>query len=74
MVGSLIIFGFCESIAIDGLVLYILRGGGKLTYIFSGVSLICFISNYPKFEFWQDLYQRTRVTGWIKTNTFSQII
>ncbi|MBI2486967.1 MAG: hypothetical protein HYW01_08410 [Deltaproteobacteria bacterium] len=60
----MVTFAFCESIAIYGLVFYIIWGNKADFYILSGLSLICFIFNHPKFEFWQQIYERShRLSG-----------
>jgi hypothetical protein len=50
---------FCESIAIYGLVFYIIGGNKADFYILCVLSLIWFVFNHPKFEFWQRIYERS---------------
>ena len=56
-----ITFAFCESIAIYGLIIYLLSGLKVDLCLLSALSLISFIFNYPKFEFWQETYERASI-------------
>jgi hypothetical protein len=54
-------FAFCESIAIYGLIIYILSGLKVDLCLLSALSLISFVFNYPKFEFWRETYERASI-------------
>jgi hypothetical protein len=54
---SMISFALCESIAIYGLVLFLVNGGRKEFYLFLLIALVAFAIHFPRFERWQEWVQ-----------------
>jgi hypothetical protein len=57
---AIITFALCESVAVLGLVLFLLAGQGMDFYIFMVISLGFFYLFFPKYEQWE---QRIRAEG-----------
>lgn len=53
-------FALCESIAIYGLILFLLNGARQEFYLFFFLSLIAFIIHFPRFERWQEWTHKIR--------------
>lgn len=49
----IITFAFCESIAIYGLILFILEKNKTIFYAFLGVSLFMMLVHFPKYDDWK---------------------
>jgi len=52
---AVVTFALCETVALLGLVLFLLCGNALDFYIFMGISLGYFYPNYPKYEQWERL-------------------
>jgi hypothetical protein len=52
---AIITFAFCESVAVFGLVLFLLTGSTLDFYTFFAVSLFFFYIFYPRYEQWEKL-------------------
>jgi hypothetical protein len=57
---AIITFALCESVAVLGLVLFLLSGQGMDFYIFMVISLVFFTLFFPKYDQWE---QRIRAAG-----------
>jgi hypothetical protein len=57
-----VIYALCESIAIYGLVLFILAGNAYDFYFFFVISLICFAIDFPRYGRWAK-WLKGRETG-----------
>lgn len=57
---SIISFALCESIAIYGLVLFLVNGARQEFYLFFCLSLIAFAIHFPRHERWQEWAQKIR--------------
>ena len=57
MTVSIISFALCESIAIYGLVLFLINGGRPEFYLFLLVALAAFAIHFPRFGRWQEWVQ-----------------
>jgi hypothetical protein len=51
---SVISFALCESIAIYGLVLFLLNGELREFYLFIFIALVSFVLHFPRYERWQE--------------------
>jgi F0F1-type ATP synthase membrane subunit c/vacuolar-type H+-ATPase subunit K len=60
---AIITFALCETVAIFGLVLFLLTGNGLDFYVFMVISLGYFYLFFPKYEQWE---QMVSVAGQIK--------
>lgn len=47
-------FALCESIAVYGLVLFLISGARPEFYVFLSLSLLAFLINFPRQERWQE--------------------
>jgi hypothetical protein len=54
---SIISFALCESIAIYGLVLFLINGGRQEFYLFLLIALVAFAIHFPRFGRWQEWVQ-----------------
>jgi hypothetical protein len=52
---AIITFALCESVALLGLVLFLMVGNSLDFYIFMAISLGYFYLHYPKYEEWEQL-------------------
>ena len=55
---SILTFAIAESMALYGLVLFLLNGDSMDLYIFLGLSLLTFIMFFPKYHQWEEWMQR----------------
>ncbi len=51
---SMISFALCESIAIYGLVLFLMNGARSEFYLFLGLSFVALAIHFPRLERWQE--------------------
>jgi len=51
---SMVSFALCESIAVYGLVLFLLNGGLRELYLFIFISLVSFVIHFPRYERWEE--------------------
>lgn len=54
---SIVSFALCESIAIYGLVLFLINGGRPEFYLFLTIALVAFAFHFPRFARWQEWLQ-----------------
>ncbi|MGH9462466.1 MAG: hypothetical protein ACRD1X_14725 [Vicinamibacteria bacterium] len=59
---SIVTFAFAESIAMYGLVLFLLNGDSTDLYIFLGLSILTFIMFFPKYHQWEEWIQRQQTS------------
>ena len=52
---SIVNFALAESIAVYGLVLFLLNGSSTDFYIFLGLSFLAFVMFFPRYEQWEEL-------------------
>ncbi len=57
---AIITFALCETVAILGLVLFLLTGNGLDFYVFMVISLGFFYVYFPKYEQWEELVKAGR--------------
>ena len=57
---SIISFALCESIAVYGLVLFLINGGHPEFYLFLLIALAAFAIHFPRFGRWQEWVQNMR--------------
>jgi F0F1-type ATP synthase membrane subunit c/vacuolar-type H+-ATPase subunit K len=55
---SVVTFALAESIAVYGLVLFLLNGESTGFFVFLGLSLLTFIMFFPKYHQWEEWMQR----------------
>jgi len=55
---SIVTFALAESMALYGLVLFLLNGDSTDLYIFLGLSLLTFVMFFPKYHQWEEWMQR----------------
>lgn len=60
---TIIVFALCESIAIYGLVLFILGGQRQDLYLLAGLALILMYIFFPRFEDWKSRSNESRRNG-----------
>jgi hypothetical protein len=58
LASCMVTFAFCESIAVYALIMCILWGAESDFYILMAISMISFVLNYPRFDFWQETYRK----------------
>lgn len=54
LAASIVSFALCESIAIYGLVLFLMNGRRPELYLFIAISLAAFVLHFPRFERWRE--------------------
>jgi len=54
---SIISFALCESVAIYGLVLFLINGGHPEFYLFLAIALAAFAIHFPRYTRWQEWVQ-----------------
>jgi hypothetical protein len=52
LIASILAFALCESLAIYGLVLFLVNGLRQDFYLFLGLSVVAAMINFPRFERW----------------------
>ncbi len=57
---AIITFALCETVAILGLVLFLLTGNGLDFYVFMVISLGFFYVYFPKYEQWEELVKASK--------------
>ncbi|MFA5110948.1 MAG: hypothetical protein WC443_06060 [Desulfobaccales bacterium] len=57
---AIISFALCETVAVFGLVLFLLTGNGLDFYVFMVISLGFFYVYFPKYEQWEELMKAGR--------------
>jgi len=57
LTASMISFALCESIAIYGLVLFLINGGRPEFYLFLLIALAAFAIHFPRYARWQEWLQ-----------------
>jgi F0F1-type ATP synthase membrane subunit c/vacuolar-type H+-ATPase subunit K len=61
MTTSIVTFAMAESIAVYGLVLFLLNGSSNDFYVFLAISLACFVLFFPRFDRWYEWIQKQQV-------------
>ncbi len=51
---SMVSFALCQSIAIYGLILFLLNGGLREFYLFILIALVSFVLHFPRYGRWQE--------------------
>ena len=54
MTASIVTFALCESVAIYGLVLFLIQGDAGDFYLFLALSLLFYTVYFPKYEKWEE--------------------
>lgn len=58
---SVVAFALAESIAVYGLVLFLLNGDSTDFYVFWGLSLLTFIMFFPRYHQWEEWMQKQQL-------------
>jgi F0F1-type ATP synthase membrane subunit c/vacuolar-type H+-ATPase subunit K len=51
---SVVTFALCESVAMYGLVLFLIQGNSNDFYLFLALSLFCFVVYFPRYGMWEE--------------------
>jgi uncharacterized RDD family membrane protein YckC len=60
---SIITYAFCESIAIFGLILFLMGGNSLDFYFFAGLSLMFYFIFFPRYYQWEEYLSQLNKMG-----------
>ncbi len=60
---AVVTFALCESVAVFGLVLFLIQGASSDFYLFLMISLIFFTIHFPKYSKWEEWKREREKTG-----------